>query len=607
MKKIIFIPSTEKGNGSGHLRRCCLWAESPLYDGYIYIPAERLKEYQSENNSGFASSHLSDNKKIVTVMGSNWDMALLDMRRTPLPIIDEWRKISSILAGVDEGGLWRRHFDYLIDTLPNPYNSGVKSNITSTGLLGIPDKRDSIFSDRKIGQYSSVLITFGGEDPAGITGRFLSDAVKYALFENREVTVVTGPFFKNTNEIKEKYSFFNIVESPDGIAPLIEKADIVFTSFGLTAYEALYAGKHVVLINPSGYHKKLSLIAGICEAGIINCEIRKVKKIVENPHLYDESTIKSLDPPSDITKLFKKASETEKTLCPVCKDEGKTVHRFPGKNYLKCRKCGIYYLQGIGAASKDKKYDKSYFFDEYKKQYGRTYLEDFDNISLKCIGRYKIIEKIKKQGKVLDIGCAYGPFLDVMNKKNYDCTGIDISEEAVGFVRDKPGIKAFICDFASVSVSAAAPVSAYSSSPIEKEVFSSSEKYDIITMWYVIEHFKETGEIIRKVHSLLAEGGLFAFSTPNFAGISGRKNMKKFMESSPDDHFTVFGIKTACRILSQYGYKVIKVRSTGHHPERFPLYMKKTSGLKILNIISRMFHLGDTFEIYAVKTGASDE
>ncbi len=603
MKKILFIPSSEKGNGSGHLRRCCLWAESPLYEGYIYIPEQRLKEYLSESNSEFASAHLSDNKKIVSVLEGRWDMSVLDMRRTPVQLIEKCRNISIILTGVDEGGIWRRNFDYLIDTLPNPYNTGVRSNITSTGLLGIPDKRETLLSSGRIDKYSSVLISFGGEDPAGITERFLSDAIRFSLFENLKVTVVTGPFFKNKSEIKDKYGFFNIVESPKGIEDLIDEADLVFTSFGLTAYEALYSGKHVILINPSGYHRKLSLIAGIYEAGIINGDIKKIKRILETPLLYDERAIKLLDPPSDIMELFKNTAETEKTVCPICRNEGKIFKRFLKKNYIKCRKCGIYFLQKTEAVSKDSEiYNKSYFFEEYKKQYGKTYLEDFNNISVNCISRHKIIEKIKTSGKILDVGCAYGPFLDVMNKKGYDCTGIDISEDAVRYVREELGINAFTFDFAS---SSSLPYPA--ATEIKKEVLSPEGNYDIITMWYVIEHFKNTDKIIRKIHGMLNEGGLFAFSTPNYSGISGRKNISGFLESSPDDHFTIWNIKTACCLLPQYGFRIIRVRSTGHHPERFPRFLEITAGRMFLGVISRIFRLGDTFEIYAVKAGPAND
>ncbi len=41
--------------------------------------------------------------------------------------------------------------------------------------------------------------------------------------------------------------------------------------------------------------------------------------------------------------------------------------------------------------------------------------------------------------------------------------------------------------------------------------------------------------------------------------------------------------------------RVYRIRVTGHHPERFGKYIPK------LRILSHLFRLGDTFEVYAVK------
>ena len=59
-------------------------------------------------------------------------------------------------------------------------------------------------------------------------------------------------------------------------------------------------------------------------------------------------------------------------------------------------------------------------------------------------------------------------------------------------------------------------------------------------------------------------------------------------------------------ILKKYGFSNIKCVSTGHHPERFPcLASKNHSGTsfawKLISRISRIFKLGDTFELYCTK------
>ncbi len=60
------------------------------------------------------------------------------------------------------------------------------------------------------------------------------------------------------------------------------------------------------------------------------------------------------------------------------------------------------------------------------------------------------------------------------------------------------------------------------------------------------------------------------------------------------------------KALALAGFKVKKIAMSGCHPERFPLLGKfaadKNSRLySMLMAVSRIFALGDTFEVYAKK------
>ncbi len=133
---------------------------------------------------------------------------------------------------------------------------------------------------------------------------------------------------------------------------------------------------------------------------------------------------------------------------------------------------------------------------------------------------------------------------------------MDVSEDAVEYVNNELGIKAFTADFSGKS---------------NHEKLS----YDIVTMWYVIEHFSNPEEILEKVKSILPSGGIFAFSTPNYDGVSGKTDSFKTLFRSPDDHYTFWSIKSARYILKKNGFKILKINNTGHHPERFKSKIKK--------------------------------
>ena len=145
---------------------------------------------------------------------------------------------------------------------------------------------------------------------------------------------------------------------------------------------------------------------------------------------------------------------------------------------------------------------------------------------------------------------------------------------------------------------------------IDTELFYT--KLATIFSYLVIEHFENLQEVLEKVSSIVKKGGVFCFSTPNYRGISGRKSSETFFKNSPSDHFTVWNKRAAKIILEKYGFKPVRFRFTGIHPERFPGkgYLrpggKDLRGLKrfeysTLFSLMKLLRLGDTFEVYGVK------
>jgi 2-polyprenyl-3-methyl-5-hydroxy-6-metoxy-1,4-benzoquinol methylase len=284
--------------------------------------------------------------------------------------------------------------------------------------------------------------------------------------------------------------------------------------------------------------------------------------------------------------------------------------RFPHRSYGRCLSCGIIYL--FRAVKPAIEYDRNYFFDFYKEQYGKTYLEDFPH--LKEMGRpriRRIRRLLKRPGEkvpegpegepvaspvdkrfLLDIGCAYGPFMAAAAEAGFYPVGIDPAEDAVNYVREKLKFPVFQASFPDI--------------PPTRRL--EPESFDALTLWFVIEHFRNPLKALGEANRLLKPGGVLAFSTPSSRGISCRKSRRKFLAGSPEDHWTIWNPRSARFILEQTGFTLVQVLSTGHHPERFPLaggFIGKKRGIlyRLLCGLSRVFALGDTFEVYAVKKG----
>ncbi len=121
----------------------------------------------------------------------------------------------------------------------------------------------------------------------------------------------------------------------------------------------------------------------------------------------------------------------------------------------------------------------------------------------------------------------------------------------------------------------------------------------MVTLWYVIEHFPSLDFLWDLIPKILNEGGVLAFSTPSFSGLSGKKDIKKFLEASPKDHYFIINPKISRTELKARGFTDIRIKSTGIHPERaWPKLPRCLRG--IIAKCCSLLEKGDTFECYAV-------
>lgn len=592
--KILFIPSARKGNGTGHLKRCVLWS-SELPAQNFYIP-ESPESFSPEEIEGITDSCLHKNI-IRRNPGSSWDLIILDNRCTDVDYLPQELRDLPIIA-IDESGFWRRHAAYTMDLLPAPYGKNSAANRTGLSFLDLPQHRERT---GKIGLSSihNVLVSFGGEDPAGLTQKIIDSLCLHET--GWSWTFIQGPSFHQNLKVKGECGKITLRNSPDNLKDSLYYYDLVLTSFGLTAFEALSAGAEVLLINPSDYHDRLSVNAGfpLIKRGWkkkVSLLFQEIDMSLMKKNFFDQNKMLRE------TQNFTRESFTDwissltpgNVLCPVCgSSNNQLLQRCENKTYFRCRSknCSMVYM--LNYMEKQDLYSTAYFFEDYKKQYGKTYLQDFQNIKQSGFSRLENIEKLRSSHKtLLDIGCAFGPFLSAAADRGFKCYGLDVSEDAVEYInKNLDGIKAVSTPFESFN---------------PEEAFK-CRGFDIISLWYVIEHFREPSLVLKRIHTLINSGGILAVSTPNGRGVSGTLNRKHFLNISPDDHYTIWDRKSARKILTNAGFNQIRFVTTGYHPERIPVKLpfRKILNKSILLWISKMFRLGDTFEIYAVKKGIS--
>ncbi|MCS7298818.1 MAG: class I SAM-dependent methyltransferase [Spirochaetia bacterium] len=248
-------------------------------------------------------------------------------------------------------------------------------------------------------------------------------------------------------------------------------------------------------------------------------------------------------------------------------------------------------------------YNSKYFAERYESRYGRKASEDIENMRKITHRRLDTIENIYlregecsgcgsgscggcyvrnfvsslKNKSLLDIGCGIGVFIDMAKRRGFNIRGIDINKEILHLLPPDIRDRVIITDFAN---------------------YETNEKFDIITIWYVIEHLPNPREVLRKVWGLLKYGGILAISTPNGNGFTQTFKPKFYYSLVPEDHIFEFSPDSLSILLKEENFKVIKIVNTGFHPDR----VSRIPIIKnILELYQRITNVGDTFEIYAVK------
>jgi SAM-dependent methyltransferase len=579
---LVFVPALAPGMGLGHLKRALSLREAAGERGFLHVPGPVRPSLAPLLQAVPPDRILEDLTRLPAGACVVFDARAVERRL--------FRQVSgrAFTAALDEGGGVRPSCEFLIDTLPmivRPEQPNARAlPVTAAPAVTASPRVPAV----------EILVSFGGEDREDASSRLVEFLLSRNHFSASAISVVEGPLFQK----HDWPAGVNVIRHCPGLDNIIAEYDLLFTHFGLGAYEALLRGVPVVLFNPTGYHRRLARADRLPEIGVRRPSGRSLERLLKAPTALAATVTRFREKNRDRRALVETVlalSPQGTPHCPVCgAPGGRALERFPVKTYFRCRSCKLIRLVYWGSR---KTYAHDYFFNDYRNQYGKTYLEDFDHIRALGDTRMGIIEQLlplKKafagdRRRLLDIGAAYGPFLAAARDRGCLPLGLEIAPEAAAYVSGVLGIPCLTGDFETEPIG----------------VRLAEKSFDIISMWYVLEHFIPTGEMLGKANRLLAPGGILALGTPSAAGISYRKNRRRFLEQSPDDHFTVWSPATARAALRRFGFRVKKTVVTGHHPERFGA-LGEGRWRPLMLVLSRLWGLGDTFEVYAVKERECD-
>jgi 2-polyprenyl-3-methyl-5-hydroxy-6-metoxy-1,4-benzoquinol methylase len=211
-----------------------------------------------------------------------------------------------------------------------------------------------------------------------------------------------------------------------------------------------------------------------------------------------------------------------------------------GKEYdiYLCKKCLIGVLSPMPSIEALK---SLYSSESYRATSGVKFNEFFEQlIYLFRIRRKRRIKEYIKRGRILDIGCGRGLFLNIMRKDGWDVMGAEFDEEIAS-----NAFKAY-----GVSVKTGNP----------SEWGLSDESFDVITINHALEHIKNPVEILNASKRLLRKGGLLVIATPNISSLQAAAGKKVWFHLDIPYHLYHFSEEGLVRLLQKNSFNISRIR-----------------------------------------------
>lgn len=141
-------------------------------------------------------------------------------------------------------------------------------------------------------------------------------------------------------------------------------------------------------------------------------------------------------------------------------------------------------------------------------------------------------------GRLLDIGCSAGFFLEVAQERGFEVHGVELSSHAINKAKSGIGEKIFHAD-ANEHVREHGPI------------------YDLVTAFDVIEHTQNPISFLSDVYSALKPGGVVAITTPDTDHFLRYLMGRYWSMLQPMQHTFLLSKRSTKTLLQQAGFSDI--------------------------------------------------
>lgn len=229
----------------------------------------------------------------------------------------------------------------------------------------------------------------------------------------------------------------------------------------------------------------------------------------------------------------------------MCRREGRPIYDLDPFGVVRCPRCRLVFVSPrLNRGALQRMYDDVAYFEGDGSVYGSEAGRSSPAMFLQrqwTAGRLALVRGELGAGmhgaRLLEVGSAYGLFLDAARQGGFDVTGVELSTSAAQHSRDALGLDVHTTQLAD------APLSG---------------KFDIICAWDTLEHVPDPVAFWQAVRGLLRDDGVALFSTPYFSSVPARLLRTRWWTLKPTEHIWHFTPKTHRVVAEQAGMHVTR-------------------------------------------------
>lgn len=236
--------------------------------------------------------------------------------------------------------------------------------------------------------------------------------------------------------------------------------------------------------------------------------------------------------------------------CALCGNEKDIVRIHRGcrddaaKNVMKCPVCGLVFLDDQALRTEELYENSGMHEQDYDFAKWLSETREDDSRRAGYIRECPYLAE-KEEIDILDFGCGNGGFLRILQKEDrFRCHGVELEVAACRSIRDA-GI---VCH--------------------QDITAHEGKKFDVITMFHVVEHILKPLPLLRELSAYLKEDGILILETPNADdALLTRFGCEPFADFTYWSlHVFLYTTSTLERLVRTCGYRVLESAQLQRYP-----------------------------------------